>query len=291
MKIRLFPLLNGIFLLTLAPHLIHAEEEKPKNNWLDKTLERTNGVLETYQSGDGKNLQIYVLKGEPDPTGKKKPVLILYHGGGWGAGGPTAMVLPGAGVVSEGFVAVAPQTRLFVKGKPEEVTLHDVMEDAYRAAVWVVDNADRLGIDPERLYLAGTSAGGHLASSVALIGNPKDKTQTPIPCRGLVLFNPVVDTGPEGYGYKAASRVGDYKLSSPVEHVAANSPPTLIFHGTADKIVKIENARKFRDKMVSLGVACELIEYEGEPHGLVSKMMGKMKPDMLRFLKKRESVP
>lgn len=259
--------------------------------WMVKTLKRNNGAQETFKAGDGRDLDIFVMKGKPNPDGKKKPVLILYHGGGWGGGAPSTMVSAGAGFVSEDFVVVAPQTRLFVKDQPEAVTLHDVMDDAYRAAAWVIENAERLGVDPQRVYLGGTSAGGHLASSVALIGNPKNPSLPAIPTRGLVLYNPVVDTGPEGYGNRAASRVGDYKLSSPVDHVTANAPPAIIFHGTADKVVKIANARKFRDAMVAAGVPCELIEYEGEPHGLINTpTRGKMQPEAVRFLKERENA-
>lgn len=280
-------LLNVLVLSLCLPISLSADDaNKDAPNWLDKLMSQTNGTIETYNGGDGSAQQIYVLPGSPCPDGKKKPVIILYHGGGWGSGGPVGMVIIARAYVKEGYVAVAPGTRLMRKGD-DSITLHDVMEDAYLAAAWVRANADEYGIDPDQIILGGGSAGGHLACSVAMIGNPNDPTQKPIPTQALVLYNPVVDTGPGGYGKKAATRAsatGDYKEASPVEHVTSHSPPAIIFHGTADKVVEIENARKFRDTMVAAGVQCELHEFEGAGHGFFNKRHGQLKPYAVAFL-------
>jgi len=75
----------------------------------------------------------------------------------------------------------------------------------------------------------------------------------------------VIDTGPGGYGH---NRLGDrYREISPLEHVSANTPPTMIFHGTADTTTPIAGIRTFRDRMTKAGNTCQLEEFQGAGHG------------------------
>jgi acetyl esterase len=80
-----------------------------------------------------------------------------------------------------------------------------------------------------------------------------------------VLFNPVYDNGPEGYGH---DRVKErYEEISPFHNIREGMPPTIVFLGTEDKLVPVATAVAFRDRMKAVGSRSELHLYEGEGHG------------------------
>ena len=54
---------------------------------------------------------------------------------------------------------------------------------------------------------------------------------------------------------------------SPYHHVKKGTPPAIIFHGTGDTTVPFKTAQLFADKMTELGNRCELVSFEGRPHG------------------------
>ena len=78
-------------------------------------------------------------------------------------------------------------------------------------------------------------------------------------------MNPVIDCGPNGYGY---DKLGDrYKEISPVEHVHSGIVPTLFFHGIADTTVPFKNAEDFTAKMKAAGNYCKIVPFKGMNHG------------------------
>lgn len=81
----------------------------------------------------------------------------------------------------------------------------------------------------------------------------------------LVLFNPVFDNGPGGYGFE---RIGEqYKDFSPLHNLKEGMPPAIVFLGSEDKLIPVETARYFKKVMEKVGSRCKLILYEGEGHG------------------------
>jgi acetyl esterase/lipase len=137
---------------------------------------------------------------------------------------------------------------------------------------WVRSHAGELGIDPDKLAAGGGSAGGQIAAATALIaGFNQEGEDTSVNCRpdALVLFNPVFDNGPNGYGYDRVK--GYWRDFSPMEHIDKDAPPTLIMLGTDDKLVPVATARKYQKLMQQAGVRCNLDLYEGMPHGFFNK--------------------
>ncbi len=95
--------------------------------------------------------------------------------------------------------------------------------------------------------------------------SPREAVGSPVTLAGLVLFNPVIDNGPGGYGY---DRVKDYYQEiSPLHNLMAGMPPTLVMFGTKDKFVPGATAEKFKADTIALGNRCDLIFYEGQAHG------------------------
>lgn len=93
----------------------------------------------------------------------------------------------------------------------------------------------------------------------------------------LLLFNPVYNNGPEGYGH---SRVKEWFPSiSPAHSITKDDPPTIVFLGTKDKLIPVSQAEAFRDKQKELGIDSELHLYEDEPHGFFNLKLGQGKAE------------
>ena len=129
-------------------------------------------------------------------------------------------------------------------------------------------NAKIFNIDPDKLVAGGASAGGHLAAATAFIEGYNDENDVleidPKP-NALVLFNPVIDNGPNGYGYE---RIGDaYTTFSPIHNIKKPVPPTIFFLGDQDHHIPVATAEAFKSKIEAQGGVCEVHIYKGEGHG------------------------
>jgi acetyl esterase len=114
----------------------------------------------------------------------------------------------------------------------------------------------------------GGSAGGHIAAATGTLkkfeeeGEDLDISSRP---NALILFNPVYDNGPKGYGY---DRVKDqWEDFSPMHNIDEKTPPTIVFLGTKDELVPVSTAKKYKALMEKAGNRCDLRLYEGKPHG------------------------
>ena len=118
----------------------------------------------------------------------------------------------------------------------------------------------------------GGSAGGHVAAATGMakeISEEGEDLKVSSRPEALVLFNPVYDNGPKGYGHK---RVQDYwEKISPMHNLDEKTPPTIVFLGTKDSLIPVATAEKYRDTMKKAGVRSELFLYEGQPHGFFNK--------------------
>jgi dipeptidyl aminopeptidase/acylaminoacyl peptidase len=80
-----------------------------------------------------------------------------------------------------------------------------------------------------------------------------------------VLFNPVYDNSPEGYGY---DRVKEYwRQFSPMHNIDKDTPPTIVLMGSEDKYVPPAIAKKYKELMEKAGNRCDLILYKDQRHG------------------------
>lgn len=121
------------------------------------------------------------------------PALVYFHGGGWVIGDlETHDVLCRQITAEAGIEVVAVDYRLAPEHK-----FPAAADDAWAATRWVVANAGRLGIDPQRIAVGGDSAGGNLAAVVALLA--RDAGAPAIAFQALLY--PVTDVGTETRSY------------------------------------------------------------------------------------------
>jgi acetyl esterase/lipase len=196
---------------------------------------------------------------------KTLPVIVFFFGGGWVSGNIKQFVPQAKYFASRGMISILADYRV---QKRNNTTPFDAVMDAKSAIRFIRKNAAKLRIDPNKIIASGGSAGGHLAAATATLDGFNDPADdyfiSPVP-NALVLFNPVFDNGPTGYGY---DRIGDrYKEFSPIENIKKGVPPAIIFFGTKDIATPVKTAELFKKKMEDVGSRCDLFLYEGQKHG------------------------
>ncbi len=224
------------------------------------------GESHVYKEVDGRELQLYVTKPADWKATDRRPSIVFFHGGGWVGGSPGQFTEHSKYLSERGMVAFQVQYRLLDRQGKEPPT--SCVEDAADAFRWVRQRSAQWGIDPVRIAAAGGSAGGHLAAYLGTrIDAPAPDQTTSVSAKpnALVLFNPVYDNGPDGWGHQ---RVGDrYREFSPLHNISADDPPNIVYLGSEDNLIPVATAEAFRDRMETAGVRSELRIYEGQGHG------------------------
>ncbi|WNJ18772.1 alpha/beta hydrolase [Pontibacter sp. G13] len=222
-------------------------------------------MKETYRQLDSSALHLEILTPEGHSPSAIKPAIVFFFGGGWKVGNLNHFRPQAEAFAARGMITVLVEYRT---KSSHGVSPFECLEDAKAAIRYIRKSANRLGVDPDRICAAGGSAGGHLAAATSFIqGFEADMADTAISCQPnlLVLYNPVIDNGPAGYGY---DRIGDrFREFSPLHNLRENLPPTLFLLGDRDHLIPVETATYFQKSMERLGNICELEIYPGGKHG------------------------
>ncbi|MCP4310115.1 MAG: alpha/beta hydrolase [Bacteroidetes bacterium] len=225
--------------------------------------QRADSIL--YKQVDSTDLYLYIDYPPGFDAALSYPAIVFYFGGGWNGGTPGHFEHHARYFAQRGLVCFRADYRV---KKKHGTSPFESLKDAKSAIRFVRENAGDLGVDPRRLIASGGSAGGHLAAATALVdGYNEDTDDLSFSCipNALVLFNPVMDNGPGGYGYE---RVGEaYREFSPLHNIRVGAPPSIIFLGTEDSLIPVETARYYKTVMEKVGSRCDLLLYEGESHG------------------------
>ncbi len=192
-----------------------------------------------------------------------------------------------------------------VHGSQPKFTIPEVLADMHRAVRFIRSRADEFKIDPKRIGITGGSAGGHLSLMIGTSGTDGDpKAKDPVDqlssrVQAVGCFYPPTDflnwgepgvnalgKGPlawlpspfdfrdfDATAKKFVSVTDEEKLLkigreiSPITHVSADDPPTLIIHGDADKVVPVQQAQIMIQKLKEANVPTELVDRPGLGHG------------------------
>lgn len=127
------------------------------------------GKVYVYKQVDGvdREMEIYFPKGH-DASKKTVPGIILFHGGGWGGGNRVAFSYQCDYFASRGMVAATVTYRLRTKEDRAAMTEGQsskrvCIPDVKSAIRWFKQNAQEMGVDPDRIVAGGGSAGGHIS--------------------------------------------------------------------------------------------------------------------------------
>lgn len=218
-----------------------------------------------YKQIDSTKLYMEIYQPELIDTVKKHSAMVIFFGGGWIGGSVNQFKHHAKYFSQRGMICFLVDYRV---QKRQQTTPFESLKDAKSSIRFIRENADRFHVDTSKIVALGGSAGGHLATATALINDYNENSDNiSVSCipNALVLFNPVFDNGPGGYGY---NRIGDaYKEFSPLHNINKGAPPTIIFLGTNDRYIPVETAKYYQKVMEKVKSKCELYLYEGQEHG------------------------
>ncbi len=212
----------------------------------------------TYRTIGERNLRIHVF--EPANPSRRRPAAIFFFGGGFRFGDVSTFADLAKAFTAQGYVAILADYRIICR---DNIGAVGGIDDAEAAISWVRKHFRELRIDRTRVSLVGGSAGGALAASAALRVPPAERPNA------LVLFNPVLDL--ESGIWAKDQTTADALAYSPSRLPIDNLPPTIIFHGVADRTVPIKTSRDFCTRAISSRRRCELMEYPGQDHSFADK--------------------
>lgn len=176
----------------------------------------------------------------------------------------------------QGLAAFVLKYRLGSKGYRHPTML----QDAERGLRWVRAHASQHGIDPARVGVMGSSAGGHLASTLLTHFSPGDSTSSdPVervssrPDFGILCYA-VISMGPNTHGGSKRNLLGDqpdpelvWALSNELQ-VTPQTPPCFLWSTEEDTAVKVENTLNFALSLRKAGVPFDLHVYQNGRHGI-----------------------
>jgi len=210
------------------------------------------------------------------PRDRRLPAVIIIHGGGFNDGDKDRRreVTIGAHLARRGYVGMSIDYLLWSKGT-RNPTWPRNLQDAKTAVRWLRANADRLGIDSQRIGVIGGSAGGNLAAMLAVTG-PEDGLEPPGDDATSTRVRCAVDL----YGVADLMNYHDmkmflktreedpesYRRASPIGYCDAGDAPVLLIHGTGDEVVDVSQSRTFAAALAAGGVDHQLIEIPDAPH-------------------------
>jgi acetyl esterase/lipase len=163
-------------------------------------------------------------------------------------------------------------------GSAPQFKVPEAVADVRRAVRFIRLNAAKWNIDPNRIGVCGGSAGGHLSLMLGTASDDGDKSsrdkvdQTSNRVQAVVAYFPPVDLREWvgkmtdrfpalGFDPKQAESV------SPLLHVSADDPPTLLVHGDKDDLVKPDNSDRILAAFKKENVTCDLLVIQGAGHG------------------------
>ncbi len=213
-------------------------------------------------------MDIYIPKSNAKD---KRKVVVFFYGGSWDSGARGDYKFVAEALTSKGFIVAIPDYRVY-----PEVNFPGFMADPAKAAAWIKLHANELGGDAQQVFLAGHSAGAHIA--VMLSVNPEylacenlkysDFAGT-IGLAGPFDFLPLKSQrlkeifGPESERWK----------SQPIKFVNGQNPPMLLMVGLKDDIVAPFNTFNLATKIKSKGGSVEIVEFPNYGHiDMVAKL-------------------
>ena len=163
------------------------------------------------------------------PAGEDAPVLVYVHGGFWALRTAREFGFVARGPASRGVATVVTNYALC-----PAVTIDEIVRQTRAAVAWAYRNAQTFGGDPERIHVAGHSAGGHLVGMLLATDWPGDYGLPADLIKGATAISGLFDLAPFPYTFlqpKVQLTWDQIRRNSPILQVPAAAPPLLVAYG------------------------------------------------------------
>ena len=216
-----------------------------------------------FGKGGDMDLKLDIYK--PPAGTEKRMAIVHFHGGGFAGGNKESLSERVRPYAALGYVAIAAQYRL-----SGQAGFPALIHDAKAAIRWVRANAKTLGIEPQRIAVAGYSAGGYHALFTAGTvnrpefegtgGNPGVSSQVAV----CLAYYPA--TNIPATMLPAGSDDAARRAATSTTYIAQGFPPTVVFHGMKDTTIPIESSQRLVQQLRDASVPVEFHAFEGVPH-------------------------
>lgn len=230
-----------------------------------------------YDPESGQTLDIFGTK-----NGELRPVFVFIHGGYWRALSKRDSAFMAGPLAARGIATVAVDYRLV-----PAVGLGEIVREVRSAVAFLSRNGDRFGIDPRRIFVGGSSAGGHLTGALLAggwhreFGVPADVIKGALPVSGLFHLGPVVN-----------SFVGEWiKLTrdevdrlSPVVNLPDHGCPIVVAYGAREPAGFVRQSQEYDRLWREAGFSSRLLRIEDRNHFDVVRDLADPKTQLAQVL-------
>ncbi|MBS3788996.1 alpha/beta hydrolase [Candidatus Bipolaricaulota bacterium] len=222
-----------------------------------------SGVTEIkdFQYGSHKRHKLDIY--EPVEIDSDTQFIFFVHGGGWESGSKDMHRFIGRSWAAKNFIVVLPNYRL-----APDANYPIQVQDVTRSLAWLQENYGKIS---GSLYLAGHSAGAHLASLIGFSDRWREKAGLKAgQIGGLILLAGVYQFYPYDRADPRVKRfVGgkkNWEGAQPLNHLKESLPPVFLAHGERDEEVLPEQSIQLSEKLTELGVTADLLIEEDVGH-------------------------
>ncbi len=213
----------------------------------------------SYGRDPRQRLDLYV----PDGLTAKAPVIVFFYGGSWQTGSKEMYLGFGQAFASQGIIVAVADYRLY-----PQVRYPTFIQDGANAFAYVHDHVAQYGGDPDRIFVAGHSAGAYIAVMLAADRQYlQDARANPGWIRGVIgiagpyNFLPLTDKD-----LIALFGGNNRPDTQPITYIDGKRPPMLLAYGSADTTVGPHNTADLAAKLKSFGSPVEVHDYPGIGH-------------------------
>jgi acetyl esterase/lipase len=200
----------------------------------------------------------------------RAPVIVFYYGGSWQNGSKDDYRFLGQAFAEKGFITAVADYRLY-----PQVKFPDFIEDGARAFAYAHAHAAQWGGDPERVYVAGHSAGAYIAMMVGgdprylvNVGGKRSDVRGILGIAGPYDFLPFTDDT-----IKAIFSTATDAATQPINHLTAPMPPVFLATGNADDTVDPRNSQRVEAKLKTMQSDVVAYHYPDTGHiGIILSM-------------------
>ncbi|MEQ8241435.1 MAG: alpha/beta hydrolase [Cyclobacteriaceae bacterium] len=274
-----------IYIFLTAIYLLSCESRIEKKPSIDPivNLNLSANIMPdiTYHVVDGLEIKLDVIApriylGE-DPwykyEGKKRPVLLFIHGGGWIVGDKAASTIDLMPYAARKWAIVNINYRLAGVAKAPASVI-----DARKALEWIYENAENYYFDTNNIVVAGESAGAHLALMTGLLEKndsvcgDKYVVEKDYKVNAIINWNGSANVMyPEFKNHPWLDPKDNFektaKSLSPINYLSKNSPPIISIQGTNDPFIPMEASEILHETCSNIGIKNKLVKIEGKGHG------------------------
>lgn len=187
-------------------------------------------------------------------TGTKPPVVVFFYGGSWRRGERAQYQFVGQRLADNGVLTVIADYRTY-----PAAMFPDFMDDAARAVRRAHDDAAMWGGDPNRLFIAGHSAGAQIAALLAT--DPRylhAHGMEPKELAGVIGLSGPYDFNVTGDLVDVFGSPSLWPRAQAINFVDGNEPPFLLLHGKGDRVVEYSDSVELAEKLRSNGIPATL---------------------------------